>query len=514
MLEIRNLNIQVTKDDHELVNDLSFVLNKNDKYALIGLEGNGKSTLLKAIYDKALIPYTTITGTIDFSNYKIGYLPQSITENWSNTTVYDYLLQKKSDSTIEQEDYLKLNKLSKVLGRIGFNLDLLSDTKLISEYSGGEIVKLGIAKILLDEPDILLLDEPTNDLDLETILFLEDFITNQELPILFISHDEALLKNTANGIIHLTQTHKKTKAITYVSKTSYNDYKSSRIRSLDSDEMIARKQRSDYKIKMRKYNQVFSRVEHLQNQAVRNPTGGRLLKKKMKSLKSTSKRLEKEKEKFIDIPEREEAIDLYFDKNVSIPSGKTVFNINIKPLEIDNRILSNKIELLIKGNKKIAIIGMNGSGKTTLMKIIYEQNVSREDISIGYMSQNYEDIFIKDETALEFLQKDPDKKRETIIRKMMGSLHFAREEMISPIISLSGGQKAKLLFLKMVIDKNNVLLLDEPTRNLSPLSSPVIYNLLLNFKGSIICITHDRTFIENVFDEVYILDIEGLKLLT
>ena len=511
MLEIRNLNIQVTKDDHSLVNDLSFVLNKNDKFAVIGLEGNGKSTLLKAIYDNALIPYTTITGTIDSSNSKLGYLPQSITENWSNTTVYDYLLKKKHDSIIEQEDYLKLNKLSKVLGRVKFNLKLLTETKLVSEYSGGEIVKLGLAKILLDEPDILLLDEPTNDLDLETILFLEDFILNEERPILFISHDEALLENTTNGIIHLTQTHKKTKAITIVSKTSYNDYKSSRIRSLDSEEMIARKQRSDYKIKMRKYNKVFSRVEHLQNQAVRNPTTGRLLAKKMKSLKSTSKRLLKEKDKFIDIPEREEAIDIYFDTNVSIPLGKTVINITIEPLTIKGKILSKKVDLLIKGNKKLAIIGMNGSGKTTFLKEIYNQNINRDDISIGYMSQNYEDVFIKEETALQFLLTDPDKLKETRIRKMMGALHFTREEMINPITSLSGGQKAKLLFLKMVIDKNNVLLLDEPTRNLSPLSSPIIHNLLLNFKGSIICITHDRTFIENVFDEVYVLDLEGLK---
>ena len=277
--------------------------------------------------------------------------------------------------------------------------------------------------------------------------------------------------------------------------------------------MIARKQRADFKNKVVKYNQVYSKVEHQQNQAVRDPILGRLLAKKMKSLKSTNKRLMKEKEKFIDIPEREEAIDIFFDSNVSIPQGKTVINIAIEPLKIDGRILSKKVELLIKGSKKIAIIGKNGSGKTTLMKHIYEQNINRKDISIGYMSQNYEDILEKDKTALENLQSNPDKNKETKIRKMMGALYFTREEMISPVDSLSGGQKAKLFFLKMVIDKNNVLLLDEPTRNLSPLSSPVIHNLLLDFKGAIICITHDRSFIDNVFDELYVLDEEGLKLL-
>jgi ATPase subunit of ABC transporter with duplicated ATPase domains len=129
------------------------------------------------------------------------------------------------------------------------------------------------------------------------------------------------------------------------------------------------------------------------------------------------------------------------------------------------------------------------------------------------MSQNYDEQLDGSKTALELLIDPRDKERSGSVRKMMGALHFTREEMLYKQTDLSGGQKAKLLLLKMVLDKCNVLILDEPTRNLSPLSIPVIHNLLLSFQGAIICVSHDRNFIENVFDDVLLLDEKGLKKL-
>ncbi|MDF2700776.1 MAG: transporter, ATP-binding protein [Haloplasmataceae bacterium] len=512
MLEILNLTIQITKDNRTLIDNLSFNINQNDKFAIIGLEGNGKSTLLKAIVDKSLISFCDVFGTIVIKG-KIGYLEQSILDHWMDTNVIDFLLKSNPDSIIDLNDYQKLGHLDNILQKLKLNPKLIDENKKVSQYSGGELVKLGLTKILLNDSDILLLDEPTNDLDLETILYLEDFILSETKPILFVSHDEALLENTTNGIIHLSQIHKKTKPVHEVVKMNYVDYKEFRHIALDSQEMIARKQRSDYQKKMDRFRQIYSKVEYQQDQAVRNPTLGRLLKKKIHALKSMEKRLLKEKDTFFEIPEREEAIDLFFDKSIGIPNGKTILEMHLEPLKVNDRVLSKSVDISIQGNKKIAIIGRNGSGKSTLLKLIYEELLNRNDISVGYMSQEYEELISDDLNALDFILKGFDQREEARIRKMMGALQFTREEMVSKTSQLSGGQKAKLLLLKMVVNKNNVLLLDEPTRNLSPLSAPVIHELLIHFNGCVICITHDRKFLENVFEEVYELNEENLKKL-
>jgi ATPase subunit of ABC transporter with duplicated ATPase domains len=511
MLQIENLTIHINKDNRTLFDNLTFVLNPNDKYAVIGLEGSGKSTLLKAIYDKRLISYCDVKGKI-ITTGKIGYLEQSILDNWLDETVLDYLLKTNPWSKIKLTDYQKLANLDKYLVELKLSPHFIDENKKVNEYSGGELVKIGLVKILLNEPDILLLDEPTNDLDLETIIFLENFMLNESRPLLFISHDEALLENVSNGIIHLTQIHKRMKPLHDVIKMNYQEYKEYRNLQLDSQAMVARKQRDDYQKKMERFQQIYNKVAHQQNQVVRDPISGRLLKKKMHALKSMEKRFGKEKEKFLDIPEREEAINLFFDENVSIPNNKSILELNIAPLKINSQILSKEVKLSVYGNPKIAIIGKNGSGKSTLLKLIYQELSKRNDISVGYMSQKYEELIHYDSSALEYILQDFENSDESRIRKMMGALQFTRDEMDNKTHSLSGGQKAKLLLLKMVVNKNNVLLLDEPTRNLSPLSAPVIHELLINFKGCVICITHDRKFLENVFDEIYELTETNLSV--
>jgi len=140
-----------------------------------------------------------------------------------------------------------------------------------------------------------------------------------------------------------------------------------------------------------------------------------------------------------------------------------------------------------------------------LMTDIYASLQGRKDINVAYMPQDYEDLN-EDETVLTFLNVAHDRSKEARARKMLGALAFQREEMTAPTMSLSGGQRAKLYFLKMILEGNDVLLLDEPTRNLSPLSAPEVHEMLLNFRGAIVAITHDRALIENVFDSLYTLD--------
>lgn len=512
MLEVNNLSIKKLTEDRELVNDLSFILNAGDKFAIIGLEGNGKSTLLKAIcgYD---LDFVEIKGVINTKNHKIGYLPQSIKQEYKDINVIDFLLKETPDSHVDIDSYHLLGLLDKVLSEVHFDLKTFDENKSINNFSGGEVVKLGLAKILLREPDILLMDEPTNDLDLDTIIFLEEFISGETKPVLFISHDESLLRNTANGIIHLSIVEKKRKAKSYFEKISYDTYKHSRGLALDTQEMIANKQRSDYKKKMERFRQIYQKVEYKQAQSVKDPEAGRLLSKKVKSLKATENRFKKEKEDFLDIPEREEEINLFFDEYMNIPTNKIVLDYRKDQLEIGGKTLSENIHLYIKGPSKIAIIGKNGCGKTTLLKDIYQHLSRRTDIKVGYMPQHYDEYFHSFDRTIDVLLDSTDLDKEAKYRTMLGALHFTREEMLYSPDKLSGGQKAKLFFLKMIIDGANVLILDEPTRNLSPLSIPVIHQLLLNFKGVILSITHDRTFLSNVFDEIYHLNSDGLHKL-
>jgi len=509
MLEIRHATIVKTAEERELIRDLSFVMNKGDKFALIGLEGSGKSTLLKWIVGDSL-DYVDCTGEVVTKRHRIGYLPQSIAGEYDDINVLDFLLKPTPDSEITAESYRKLTHLNKMLQYVHFDEQIFDETKTIRKYSGGELVKLGLVKLLLDEPDVLVLDEPTNDLDLDTILFMEDFIQMETRPILYISHDEALLEATATGIIHLVQTHKRQRAVTFFVKTTYMEYKQKRKDMLDSQEMIARKQRSDFRKKMERFRSIYQTVEHQQNQAVRNPSLGRLLAKKMKSIKSTEHRYQREQEQFLDIPEREESIDLTFTSNASFPNNKDVIRFHEEELVVGGKVLARNLDMIVKGPQKIAIIGKNGSGKTTLLKVIRDRLIDRDDIRLGYMPQAYEELLTEEMSALDIILPKGDRREEATIRKMMGALQFTREEMEYKQTLLSGGQKAKLFLLKMVVEDDNVLLLDEPTRNLSPLSIPVIHQMLLQYQGAIIAVTHDRNFIENVFDKIYVLDATGL----
>jgi len=508
MLEVKHLKISNLKDGFGLVSDLSFVLNKGDKCAVIGEEGTGKSTLLKSILNNKSLSYVEVSGHI-VKHGKIGYLEQDIKVKWQDTTVEAFFLLEHPEAFIDYTEYGKLKNLSKVLNQVMLEEESLDLTKTLAQFSGGEVVKLGLAKLLLQDSEILLLDEPTNDLDFETILFLEDFIIQQEKPVLYISHDERLLENTATSIIHLMRVNKKQAAKTFYEKMSYPVYKSYRLNQDAHQTMVINKQKALQKKKVERFREIYQKVEHAQNQAVRVPSEARLLAKKMKQLKAMEKRYDKEEDAIDTVPESSKPIELSFDDNVQLPNGKVVLDFKLDQLKIANRILACDINLLLKGPFKIVFTGKNGVGKTTLLNAIYQHLTKHSDLKIGYMPQNYEALE-QDLTVLEFLEAADDKVIEAKTRKMLGAIGFEREEMVSKTKMLSGGQKAKIYLLKLVLERKEVLILDEPTRNLSPLSAPAVYRLLNDYQGAVICVTHDRTFIENVFDELYILSKKGL----
>ena len=215
--------------------------------------------------------------------------------------------------------------------------------------------------------------------------------------------------------------------------------------------------------------------------------------------------------------EQEEAIFFKLgDKNAYIPTGKTVIEYEFSKLMTPEgeRILAEGIYLKIKGSEKICIIGANGAGKTTLLKKIAEELMNRNDIKAEYMPQNYEDLLELSVTPVDYLDKTGDKEERTRIRTYLGSLKYTLDEMEHPIRELSGGQKAKVLLLRMSLSGANVLILDEPTRNFSPLSGPVIRKMLREFPGAVISISHDRKYIEDMCDKIYQLNPNGLQLIS
>lgn len=506
MLQIKNLTMTHRKDNRAILKDFSFTLNPGDRAVLIGEEGNGKSTLLKLIYDEALVAdYIEYSGEIIKAGHRLGYLAQELPAHRKEQTVLEFCSEIPSFYSLTPPE------LSAVAFQLGLNTELFYSDQTVGTLSGGEKVKLQLAGILMEQPDVLLLDEPSNDLDLETLEWLETFLNTCGLPVLYVSHDETLIENTANVILHLEQVRRKTLPRWTVARMPYRQYVEERLSKFAHQEQMARKEQSEYEKQQEKFRQIQSRVEHEQASISRgDPHGGRLLKKKMKAVKSMGRRFEREHENAAQLPDTEDAILVRFGEDISIPNGKTVLDFRLDALTVEDRVLARDIRLHAAGPEKICIIGRNGTGKTTLLRRIAESLLARPDIKAAYMPQNYEDLLDGETTPVEFLSAVGDKNEATKIRTFLGSMKYTPDEMEHRAAELSGGQKAKLLFLKMIFNGCNVLVLDEPTRNFSPLSNPVIRDVLRSFGGAVISVSHDRKYISEVCDQVYRLTETGL----
>ncbi len=506
MLQIKNVTITHKKDNRVLVDNFNLVLNHGDKCAIIGEEGNGKSTLLKLIYKEALVEnYVEVSGEVIRNNSYIGYLPQELTRTEKEKSVYEFMCDHPQFLLMTPQE------LSEAGRRWKLPLELFYSEQKMGDLSGGEKIKLQLARLLLLRPDILLLDEPSNDLDIESLTWLEQLINTAQIPVLYISHDETLLENTANKIVHLEQLRRKQECRYTVEKSSYREYVNRRSAAFSHQEQVARKERADFDRQQEKLRQIQQKVEHQQKTISRqNPHVGALLKKTMHRVKAYEARFEKEYENMTKLPETEDAIFIKFGEKAELPAGKTVLEYHLPVLAVGERILAKDIFLRVKGAEKICIIGENGCGKTTLLRSIAGELLQRTDIKASYMPQNYEELLELTKTPVDFLTVTADKEEISRIRTYLGSMKYTPDEMLHPIADLSGGQKAKLLLLKMSMSGSNVLILDEPTRNFSPLSGPVICEMLKNFGGAIISISHDRSYITEVADTVYELTEQGL----
>ena len=506
MLVVNNLTLTLTRDLRTLVEDFSFSLQQDMKVALIGEEGNGKSTLLKVIAEpEAIQGYLEVHGEVITSGEVLGYLPQVLTRPMLEQTTHDYFNRSVNLDHFDHAYYYRLLK------EMDFPENRISDRILVGNLSGGEKIKFQLLCEMLKKPTLLLLDEPSNDLDMDSVRWLEGFIRESKIPIMFVSHDELLLERCANTIIHLEQLMRKRKPQYTVARLTYSEYVQGRDDRITKQTQVAQKEKEEYQAKMERYRQIYQRVHHeLKSVSRQSPSVAKNLKDKMHAVKSMGKRFEREKEHMTKRPDCEESIQVHFEDSISIPHGKVVLDLDLESLQVGNRILSRGVHLHVAGPEKVCIIGANGAGKTTLLRHVLDE-LRNTGTRCGYMPQEYSEMMVPEENAIEFLTVSGTKEEHTKIRTYLGSMNFTTEEMHHRILDLSGGQRAKLYFSKMILEEAEVLVLDEPTRNLSPLSGPEIRAALRNFGGCIIAVSHDRKFIMEVFDRVLVLGRDGLN---
>ena len=522
VLSCNNLNKSFGIDT--ILENISFTVNEGDKVGIIGVNGTGKTTLFKVL--SGIYGYDS--GDIYLGKgVEIGYLEQN-TNFQSEKTIYEEVLEVFSD-LMDMENYIRdleikiaeegSNPNSKILDKLmneysqklelfselngyGYKSEVkgilkglgFSDSDMetpINILSGGEKTRVLLSKLLLKNPSLLLLDEPTNHLDSDAIEWLEVFLKQYKGTVIIISHDRYFLDQVVNRVFEIHNKRLKT----------YNGNYSKFIELSNVEKELEVKRYEDQQKEIKKQEESIDRLKAY----------GR--EKHLKRARSKEKMLDK-----VDVLDKPDVFrkkaSIQFSPSVS--SGNDVLQVEDLSMGYGERILFKDINFNIYRGEKVALIGANGIGKSTLFKIIMNEIIPLTgtaklgaNVHVDYFHQEQKTLNL-DNTIIDEIWNDHPNLNQTTLRNMLGSFLFEDEEVFKKISTLSGGERARVAILKLILSNSNFLLLDEPTNHLDIDSKEVLEEALLNYTGTLFTISHDRYFLNTVVDKILVLDSEGI----
>lgn len=512
MISIENLGIEFSA--RPLFNNVSFVINDRDRIALVGKNGAGKSTMLKTLCGLQ----KPTSGTISIPNETtIGYLPQvmkladdtTVIEETRKAFVHitelkeriDRLQQELADSTdYESEGYAKLIEqftqehdrymmlggdnyeatIERTLTGLGFErTDFQRPTR---EFSGGWRMRIELAKILLQQPDVLLLDEPTNHLDIESIQWLEQFLAQSAKAVVLVSHDRAFINNVTNRTIEITCGHIEDY------KVKYDQY------------TILRAERHEQQ--MRAYENQQKEIADIKDFVERF----RYKATKAVQVQSRLKQLEKIVPVVVDDIDNS-AMHLKFPP--CLRSGDYPVICDEVSKNYGDHTVFSGVNLTIKRGEKVAFVGKNGEGKSTLVKCIMNEIDHGgtlkigHNVQIGYFAQNQAQLLDDDITVYDTIDRVATGEMRLKINDLLGAFMFGGEASEKKVKVLSGGERSRLAMIRLLMEPVNLLILDEPTNHLDMQSKDVLKEAILAFDGTAIIVSHDREFLDGLVSKVY-----------